>query len=103
MAKVEPTTTNDVVAAEDAITPEETRRQWAIDLLWRSWLFFFLLGLIVFFWLTTPAHTFPAGSNFKLIALNTSEVILLAIAETFIIVTAGIALSIGGILLFAGV
>ncbi|HEX4678293.1 MAG TPA: ABC transporter permease [Gaiellaceae bacterium] len=103
MAKLEPPTTTDVVAAEDAITPEETRRQKVFDLLWRSWLFFFLLALIVFFWLTTPAHTFLAGSNFKLIALNTSEVILLAIAETFIIVTAGIDLSIGGILLFAGV
>jgi ribose transport system permease protein len=103
MAKLEPTTTNDVVAAEDVITPEETRGQRALDLLWRSWLFFFLLGLIAFFWLTTPASTFLAGSNFKLIALNTSEVILLAIAETFIIVTAGIDLSIGGILLFAGV
>jgi ribose transport system permease protein len=103
MAKLEPTTTNDVVAAEDVIAPEETRRQWALDLLWRSWLFFFLLGLIAFFWLTTPGHTFLTGSNFKLIALNTSEVILLAIAETFIIVTAGIDLSIGGILLFAGV
>jgi ribose transport system permease protein len=103
MAKVEPPTTTDVVAAEDAITLGETRRQRAFDLLWRSWLFFFLLGLIGFFWLTTPANTFLTGSNFKLIALNTSEVILLAIAETFIIVTAGIDLSIGGILLFAGV
>jgi ribose transport system permease protein len=103
MAKLEPPTTDDVVAAEDVITPEDTRRQWAIDLLWRSWLFFFLLALIAFFSLTTPTDSFLAGSNFKLIALNTSEVILLAIAETFIIVTAGIDLSIGGILLFAGV
>ena len=103
MAKLEPPTTTDVVAAEDVITPEETRRQRALDLLWRSWLFFFLLALIAYFWLTTPSGTFLAGDNFKLIALNTSEVILLAIAETFIIVTAGIDLSIGGILLFAGV
>jgi ribose transport system permease protein len=69
----------------------------------RFWLFLFLLGLIAFFWLTTPPHTFLTTSNFKLIALNTSEVVLLAIGETFVIVTAGIDLSIGGILLFAGV
>jgi len=100
---MEPAVKDDVVAAEDAVTPDGTRRQRAVDVLWRSWLFFFLLGLIAFFWATTPANSFFTSENFKLIALNTSTVILLAIGETFVIVTAGIDLSIGGILLFAGV
>ena len=82
---------------------EESRWQQALPYLERSWLFLFLLGLIAFFWLTTPSNSFLTSGNFKLIALNTSEVVLLAIGQTFIIVTAGIDLSIGGILLFAGV
>ena len=101
-SKMGPLVKNDVVAAEDVITSELTRGERALDLVWRSWLFIFLLALIVFFWSQTPADSFLTGSNFKLIALNTSEVILLAIGETFVIVTAGIDLSIGGILLIAG-
>src|SRR5919204_6463039 len=69
----------------------------------RYWLFFFLGGLILYFSLTTPHHAFFGTNNFKTIALDTSEVILLAIGETFVIVTAGIDLSVGGILLFSGV
>ncbi len=65
--------------------------------------FLFLLGLIGYFWLSTPSGTFLTWGNLEQIALNTSEVILLAIGETFVIVTAGIDLSIGGILFFAGV
>jgi ribose transport system permease protein len=104
MAKVEKdSVVRGDVAAEDAVTTGVTRRERALDVLWSSWLFCFLLGLILFFWLTTPSDSFFATGNFKLIALNTSEVILLAIGETFVIVTAGIDLSIGGILLFAGV
>ena len=80
-----------------------SRRDRILGALGRSWLFFFLLGLVAFFWLTTPPGTFLTWSNLEQIALSTSEVILLAIGETFVIVTAGIDLSIGGILFFAGV
>jgi ribose transport system permease protein len=69
----------------------------------RSWLLFFFVGLLAFFWLTTPPGTFLTWSNLEQIALSTSEVILLAIGETFVIVTAGIDLSIGGILFFSAV
>ena len=102
MALVDQTEIVDAVA-DGVQREEESRWQRALPYLARTWLFLFLLGLIAYFWLTTPSHSFFTGSNFKLIALNTSEVVLLAIGETFIIVTAGIDLSIGGILLFAGV
>src|SRR4029077_7323709 len=69
----------------------------------RSWLFFFFIGLLAFFWLTTPPGSFLTSSNLEQIALSTSEVILLAIGQTFVIVTAGIDLSIGGILFFSAV
>jgi ribose transport system permease protein len=79
----------------------------ALTRLWRalsrSWIFLFLIGLVVYFSLTTPNHAFFQGDNFKAIALDTSVVMLLAIGETFVIATAGIDLSIGGILLFSGV
>ena len=94
---------DEAVVHEPVLGPELTGRQRALDLLWSSWLFFFLLALVAYFWLTTPSGSFFTASNFKLIALNTSEVILLAIGMTFVIVTAGIDLSIGGILLLAGV
>jgi ribose transport system permease protein len=69
----------------------------------RFWIFFFLLGLILYFTVSTPRHAFFQASNFKNIGLDTAEVILLAIGETFVIVTAGIDLSVGGILVFSGV
>jgi ribose transport system permease protein len=77
--------------------------QRALLLLSRSWLFVFLIMLVVFFWLTTPSGTFLSHSNLTQIALSTSEVVLLAIGQTFVIVTAGIDLSIGGIVFLAGV
>ena len=91
----------DVSVAENG--PATSRRDRAVDFLGRSWLFFFLIGLVGYFWLSTPKGTFLTWTNLEQIALNTSEVILLAIGETFIIVTAGIDLSIGGILFFSAV
>jgi ribose transport system permease protein len=82
---------------------EETRARLLFLLLTRFWIVFFLAGLVVYFTITTPGHAFFQTSNFKNIGLDTSEVILLAIGETFIIVTAGIDLSVGGILVFSGV
>jgi len=79
------------------------RGRMALEAFSRSWLFVFLLLLLAFFWLSTPSGTFLTSANLSQIALSTSEVVLLAIGETFVIVTAGIDLSIGGILCFAAV
>src|SRR5256885_1710854 len=86
-------------AAAGAATPAER----ALLVVSRSWLFVFLILLIAFFWLTTPSGTFLSHTNLTQIGLSTSEVVLLAIGETFVIVTAGIDLSIGGIVFLAGV
>jgi fructose transport system permease protein len=93
------------VAAVEGAPPEEERSllDRALPYLGRSWLFIFLIALLGYFWLSTPSGTFLTWTNLEQIALNTSEVILLAIGETFVIVTAGIDLSIGGILFFAAV
>jgi ribose transport system permease protein len=87
----------------DPVLAERARLEHAAYLLSRSWLFVFLLGLIAFFWLTTPSGTFLSRPNLTQIGLSTSEVVLLAIGETFVIITAGIDLSIGGILFFSAV
>jgi ribose transport system permease protein len=79
------------------------RARLAVVALTRFWIFLFLIGLIIYFTVTTPGHAFFQASNFKNIGLDTSEVILLAIGETLVIITAGIDLSVGGILVFAGV
>jgi len=86
-----------------AAAPPASGAQRAAYALSRSWLFVFLLLLIGFFWQTTPSGTFLTRGNLTQIALSTSEVVLLAIGETFVIVTAGIDLSIGGIVFLAAV
>ncbi len=103
MARVEESKTADALPAEVPREGKRTSLDRALAYLGRYWLFLFLFGLIAYFSLTTPNHAFFQTNNFKTIALDTSEVILLAIGETFVIVTAGIDLSIGGILLFSGV
>jgi ribose transport system permease protein len=90
-------------ATAAAAAPRPGRSQRAALVLSRSWLFVFLILLVGFFWLSTPSGTFLTRSNLTQIGLSTSEVVLLAIGETFVIVTAGIDLSIGGILFLAGV
>lgn len=67
------------------------------------WILFFLLALIIYFSIFTPNHAFLQTANFKNIALDTSEVILMGIGETFVIITAGIDLSVGAVLVFSGV
>jgi len=86
--------------------PEESpppRRAQLVYLLSRSWLFFFLILLMAYFTAFSPSGTFLTRSNLAQIALTTSEVVLLAIGETFVITTAGIDLSIGAVLFFSGV
>jgi ribose transport system permease protein len=87
----------------DTPPPQESPGRRMLLALTNFWILFFLLALIIYFSITTPGHAFLSTSNFKNIALDTSEVILLGIGETFVIITAGIDLSVGGILTFSGV
>jgi ribose transport system permease protein len=69
----------------------------------RVWIVIFLVVIVAYFSIETPGHAFFQASNFKTIALDTAEVAVLAIGETFVIMTAGIDLSVGGMLVFSGV
>src|SRR5437588_7255080 len=83
------------------LPPRETRARLLFLLLTRFWILLFLLGLILYFWISTPGHVFLQTSNLKNIALDTSEVSLLAIGETFVIISAADELSFGGLTCFS--
>jgi ribose transport system permease protein len=51
----------------------------------------------------TPNHAFFQTNNFTTISLDTSEVVLLAIGATFVIITGGIDLSVGSLYVLGGV
>ncbi len=59
------------------------------------------LGLLVFFSIISP--NFFSRANFTNVAWDTSETLLLAIGQTFVIITAGIDLSVGTVLMLSGV
>lgn len=61
-----------------------------------------LLGLIVAFTLKAPG-AFDSVANARNIATDASVLLVLSVGETFVIITAGIDLSIGAVLIFAGV
>ncbi len=61
------------------------------------------LALLALFSLISPNHTFFGQTNFINIAWDTAETLLLAIGETFVIITAGIDLSVGTVLMLSGV
>ncbi len=67
------------------------------------YIFLVLVALIAFFSLISPNHAFFDRENFINIAWDTAEILLLAIGETFVIITAGIDLSVGTVLMFSGV
>src|SRR6476619_6236783 len=67
-----------------------------------SYILLVLIGLIVFFsvW---QGDKFFAEANFRQIALNASQLMLLAVGATFVIITAGIDLSVSAVLVFSAV
>jgi ribose transport system permease protein len=62
-----------------------------------------LVGLLVAFTLLTPSGTFLSVLNFKNMALDTAEIVVLAAGMTFVIIAAGIDLSVGSVVVFSSV
>jgi ribose transport system permease protein len=60
-------------------------------------------ALVIVFTILTPAGTFFSSANFKNIALDTSEILILAAGSTFVVIAAGIDLSIGSVVVFSAV
>lgn len=67
----------------------------------KQWIFFILVAFIVLFSISAPGFFSVLG--FTNIAVYTSEPLLLALGETFVIISGGIDLSVGALLGFTGV
>lgn len=68
-------------------------RNRALDTLARSWAYLFLLAMVIFFSVTGPG--FFSVNNFSNILVTSTLVALMAIGQTYVVITAGIDLSIG--------
>jgi ribose transport system permease protein len=82
-----------------------TPRDWLQSLLRSNNLYILLveLALLIFFSLVSPNNSFFSQSNFINIAWDTAETLLLGIGMTFVIIAAGIDLSVGTVLMLSGV
>jgi ribose transport system permease protein len=67
-----------------------------------AWIFVALLIVIVIFSILAP-DTFATRDNFRNLAVNASTLLVVAVGMTFVIITGGIDLSVGAVLVFAGV
>lgn len=68
-----------------------------------AFLLIILFGLIALFSLVTPTGTFLSLGNARNITLDTAEILILAAGMTFIIIAAGLDLSIGSLVVFSSV
>ncbi|MGH2824371.1 MAG: ABC transporter permease, partial [Thermoleophilaceae bacterium] len=67
-----------------------------------TWIFLILIGLILAFSVQRPDQ-FASVPNFRNIAVDASVLLILGVGATYVIITAGIDLSVGSVLVFAGV
>jgi ribose transport system permease protein len=84
--------------------PEERREHWWEPLVAGSstWIGLILVGLIVAFSLLQPSEFFSVA-NARNIATDAAVLLIIATGLTYVIVTAGIDLSVGSVLVFSGV
>jgi ribose transport system permease protein len=90
--------------ADTKTTQEESRagRRRTIPGLGSAFIFVILAGLVVAFSIV-EGTAFLSAANFVTIAEDASELLLLAVGVTFVIITAGIDLSVGSILVLSSV
>ena len=94
----------DPVSATDtaAIGPAPSRRRFGMEDLGSLWTLLVLLVIIAIFGIISPKAFFTL-TNLHDTVVYTAEVILLAIGETFVIISAGIDLSVGVVLALSSV
>lgn len=86
-------------AAEVEAAPASER--WT-RLLGGGWIFLLLLGLVVVFALLRPTQ-FGSSYNLSMLAVNAAILLVLSVGQTFVIIAAGIDLSVGAVLVFASI
>ncbi|MDX2163740.1 MAG: ABC transporter permease [bacterium] len=79
-------------SAAKAVPKRPQARDRALDFVAKSWAYLFLLALVVFFSLT--GRGFFSVNNFSNILVTSTLVALMAIGQTYVVITAGIDLSI---------
>lgn len=89
-----------IVAGQDAEVASPSGR-W-VRMLGGGWIFLLLLGLVAAFAALRPAQ-FGSSYNLSMLAVNAAILLVLSIGQTFVIVAAGIDLSVGAVLVFASV
>jgi ribose transport system permease protein len=67
-----------------------------------GWIFILLVALIAVFTLLAPAQ-FATPYNISTLAVDAAILLVLAVGQTYVIITAGIDLSVGSVLVFASV
>ncbi len=75
--------------------------RWA-RLLGGGWIFLLLLGLIAVFAVLRPTQ-FGSAYNLSMLAVNAAILLVLSVGQTFVIIAAGIDLSVGAVLVFASI
>jgi ribose transport system permease protein len=86
----------------EAERPAETSRWQRIATGSTTWIILILAGMIVVFSVLEP-ESFATVNNARNLATNAAILLVIAVGMTFVIITAGIDLSVGAILVFAGV
>jgi ribose transport system permease protein len=83
---------------DERLTPLE---RW-IRLLGGGWIFALLLALIAIFTTLRPEQ-FASAFNLSMLAVNAAILLVLSVGQTFVIIAAGIDLSVGTVLVFASI
>ena len=89
--------------AADAAEPEarEATERWQ-RLLGGGWIFLLLLALIAIFAALRPTQ-FGSPYNLSMLTVNAAILLVLSVGQTFVIIAAGIDLSVGAVLVFASI
>jgi ribose transport system permease protein len=66
------------------------------------WIFLVLCGIVAVFWILRP-NEFGTIDNFRNLAVDASGLLLIAVGMTFVIITGGIDLSVGAVLVFSSI
>ena len=72
------------------------------QLLGGGWIFLLLIGLVLVFGLLRPDQ-FGSSYNLSMLAVNAAILLVLSVGQTFVIIAAGIDLSVGAVLVFASI
>jgi ribose transport system permease protein len=91
-----------VPEAEPELEGEHVSRWQRIATGSSTWIFLILAGTIVVFSLLEPS-SFATVDNARNVATNAAILLVVAVGMTFVIITAGIDLSVGSVLVFSGV